>query len=60
MNQLIGGGNFPIHRFHVYTPLQLQEALVRNNNLREIRDDLKRTYSNPTAQYLDELFDDYA
>jgi hypothetical protein len=53
------GRDRPNDRVQSYTPLQLQESLVRNNKLREVRDYLKTTYYNPTEQYLDEFFDYY-
>jgi hypothetical protein len=60
LTRSVGDGlDRPNDRVQGYTPIQLQESLVRNNNLREVRDYLKNTYSNPTEQYLDELFDYY-
>lgn len=53
------GDAFPIDRVSGYTIVQLEQALKGAKSWRQWRDKIRNNYSNPTENFLDELFSNW-
>lgn len=53
------GSAYPIDRVSGYTIKQLENGLRGTKSWKQWRDNIKNKYSNPTEQYLDELFNNW-